>query len=82
MHLVFGGELKSLNEVEFRDSNALDVVGLFADYARAVDAWREAAQRTVDDALMRYFIVPVHTPFDPNAVPSDRALARVSPAAE
>jgi nitrate reductase alpha subunit len=64
MHLVFGGELKSLSGVEFRDANAVDVVGLFADHARAVDAWREAAQRTVDDALMRYFIVPVHTPFD------------------
>jgi hypothetical protein len=67
MHLVFGGELKSLNEIEFRDASALDIVGLFADYAHAVDAWREAAQRTVDDALMRYFIVPVHTPCDPDA---------------
>lgn len=60
LHLVFGGELKSLDGVEFRDGVALDVVGLFADHGRAVDAWREAAQRTVDDAMMRYFIVPVH----------------------
>jgi hypothetical protein len=69
LHLVFGGELKSLNGIEFRDSAALDVVGLFADYAHAVDAWKEAAQRTVDDALMRYFIVPVHPPIDPKVVP-------------
>lgn len=70
LHLVFGGELKSLGEVEFRDANAIDVVGLFADYSHAFDAWREAAQRTVDDALMRYFIVPVHAPLDPNAKPA------------
>jgi hypothetical protein len=70
LHLVFGGELKSLNEVEFRDANAIDVVGLFTEYAHAVDAWREAAQRTVDDAMMRYFIVPVHTPLDPNTAPT------------
>lgn len=70
MHLVFGGELKSLNGVEFRDTNAIDVIGLFTEYAHAFDAWREAAQRTVDDAMMRYFIVPVHTPLDPNATPA------------
>jgi hypothetical protein len=70
LHLVFGGELKSLDEIEFRDANAIDVVGLFAEYAHAVAAWREAAQRTVDDAMMRYFIVPVHAPFDPGTAPS------------
>lgn len=70
LHLVFGGELKSLNEVEFRDVNTIDVVGLFTEYGHAFDAWREAAQRTVDDAMMRYFIVPVHAPVDPNAKPA------------
>ena len=66
LHLVFGGELKSVDSVEFRDVSALDIVGIFPNYASAYDAWKAAAQRTVDNALMRYFIVHMHRLLDPH----------------
>jgi Domain of unknown function (DUF4170) len=65
LHLVFGGELTDLDKVEFSDLAALDIVGVYPNYARAYDAWRDAAQRTVDDAHMRYFIVHLHRLLDP-----------------
>lgn len=65
LHLVFGGELTSLDKVEFRDLKALDLVGIYPNYAQAYDAWKEAAHRTVDDAHMRYFIVHLHRLLDP-----------------
>ncbi len=66
LHLVFGGELKSLSNVNFADPQALHVVGIYADYAHAYSAWRDAAQQTVDNAHMRYFIVPLHELLDPS----------------
>lgn len=65
LHLVFGGELESLESVTFRDIEKLDVVGIFPNYAEAEAAWRGAAQRTVDNALTRYFIVHIHRLLDP-----------------
>lgn len=65
LHLVFGGELVSLDGVEFRDLSALEVVGIFPNYAEALKAWKAAAQRTVDNAHMRYFIVHMHKLLDP-----------------
>ena len=65
LHLVFGGELKSLGGNEFRDLSALDIVGIYPNYAQAYDAWKAAAQRTVDNALMRYYIVHMHRLLDP-----------------
>jgi hypothetical protein len=65
LHLVFGGELTSLDGVEFRDLKALDIVGIYPNYAEACVAWKAAAQRTVDNALMRYFIVHMHRLLDP-----------------
>lgn len=67
LHLVFGGELKSLDSVEFKDVSDLDIVGIFPNYAQAYDAWKAAAQRTVDDAHMRYFIVHMHRLLDPES---------------
>ena len=67
LHLVFGGELTSLSDIEFADLGALDVVGIFPNYAEAHKAWRAAAQRTVDNAHMRYFIVHIHRLIDPQA---------------
>jgi hypothetical protein len=64
---VFGGELESLDSVEFRDLSAIDFVGAFPDYASAHRAWKAKAQATVDNALMRYVIVHAHkllTPVD------------------
>ena len=65
LHLVFGGELKSLDSNEFRDPSKIDVVGIFPDYASAARAWRGKAQATVDNAQTRYFIVHLHRFLDP-----------------
>ncbi len=68
LHLVIGGELKDLgpDAVEFKDLSEIDFVGAFPDYASARDAWRGAAQRTVDNAHMRYFIIHAHRLLDPS----------------
>ena len=65
LHLVFGGELESLDSVEFKDLDKLDIVGVYPNYATAYAAWKGLAQRTVDNALMRYFIVHMHRLLDP-----------------
>ena len=67
LHLVFGGELKKLGGVEFRDLEGLDVVGIFPDFKSAELAWRAKAQATVDNAHMRYFIVHLHRLMEPDA---------------
>ena len=66
LHLVFGGELESLDSVTFRDLSELDIVGIYPDYASAYDAWKGAAQGSVDNAHMRYFIVHIHRLLDPD----------------
>jgi hypothetical protein len=66
LHLVFGGELVSLDGTEFKDPAKLDVVGVFPNYASAYAAWKAKAQQTVDQAEMRYFIVHLHRFFDPS----------------
>ena len=65
LHLVFGGEVENLDDVRFRDVEKLDVVGIFPDYESAQNAWRAKAQQTVDNALMRYFIVHMHRLLEP-----------------
>ena len=65
LHLVFGGELENLDEVTFRDLSALDVVGVFPNYASAHAAWKAKAQSTVDNAQMRYFVVHLHRLLEP-----------------
>jgi hypothetical protein len=60
LHLVFGGELVDPQGTEFRDTNAIDLVGIYPDYRSAYDAWKSKAQATVDDAHMRYFIAHLH----------------------
>jgi hypothetical protein len=66
LHLVFGGELTSLESVDFKDLSKLDIVGIFPNYARAHAAWKARAQATVDNAQMRYFIVHLHRLLDPH----------------
>ena len=56
LHLVFGGELENPSGTKFRDVDDIDIVGIFPDYKSAYDAWKAAAQRTVDNAHMRYFL--------------------------
>jgi len=65
LHLVFGGELKSVASMEFRDLNRLDIVGVYPNYAAAHAVWKGKAQQTVDNAQMRYFIVHLHRLLDP-----------------
>lgn len=66
LHLVFGGELTHLDGTEFRDLSKLDIVGIYPNYAEAHKAWKAAAQRTVDNAQMRYFVVHMHRLLDPD----------------
>jgi hypothetical protein len=67
LHLVFGGELKTLTGTEFRDLDGLDIVGIYPDYKSAQIAWKAKAQATVDNAHMRYFIVHLHRLLEPDA---------------
>ncbi len=60
LHLVFGGELVDPSRNTFRDVSNIDIVGMYPDYKSAYDAWKSAAQRTVDDAHTRYFIAHIH----------------------
>lgn len=66
LHLVMGGRVKDTQGVEFVDLEALDLVGVYPDYATAEDAWRSAAQRTVDDAEMKYVVVHLHRLLEPD----------------
>ncbi|HMB48378.1 MAG TPA: DUF4170 domain-containing protein [Afifellaceae bacterium] len=66
LHLVFGGELDKLDEIHFSDLGALDIVGIYPNYAEAYKAWKDKAQMTVDNAQMRYFIVHMHRLLDPD----------------
>ena len=60
LHLVFGGELVDPSKNVFRDVDDLHVVGIFPDYDSAYNAWKAEAQRTVDNAHMRYYIAHLH----------------------
>jgi hypothetical protein len=76
LHLVFGGELIRLDGTEFRDLSKIDVVGVFPDFASAQAAWRAAAQASVDNAMMRYFIVHLHRYLDPESAVSHDVSGR------
>ncbi|WP_299683899.1 DUF4170 domain-containing protein [uncultured Tateyamaria sp.] len=60
LHLVFGGELVDPSKNVFKDVDDLHVVGIFPDYETAYNAWKAEAQRTVDNAHMRYYIAHLH----------------------
>ncbi len=70
LHLVFGGELTSTEEIEFKDLSKLDIVGIYPNYKAALDAWRGKAQGTVDNAQMRYFVVHIHRLMEPDGINS------------
>ncbi|MCU4179116.1 DUF4170 domain-containing protein [Bosea sp. BH3] len=70
LHLVFGGELDSLEGITFKDLAKLDIVGVFPNYASAHLAWKAKAQQTVDQAQTRYFIVHLHRLLDPETAAS------------
>lgn len=66
LHLVFGGRVSDPRTQDFEDPSALHVVGIFPDYASAEAAWRGEAQRTVDDAQMKYVVVHLHRMLEPD----------------
>ncbi len=90
LHLVLGGELSSLDKIEFRDLDKVHLVGLYPSYAKAYDVWKAAAQATVDNAHMRYFVVHLHRLLDPDEerrprkpkAPARKAAARTKTAAK
>lgn len=65
LHLVLGGELEDVRKTRFKDLSGVDFIGAYPNYAEAYKAWKSAAQRTVDNAHMRYFIIHAHRLFDP-----------------
>lgn len=69
LHLVFGGELTKLGGVAFKDLTKIEIVGMYPNYASAHVAWKAKAQGSVDNAMMRYFIVHLHRLLDPLATP-------------
>lgn len=71
LHLVMGGRVTDPQGVEFQDLNDVHVVGIFPDYATAEEAWRGHAQRTVDDAEMKYVIVHLHRLLEPELPKTD-----------
>jgi hypothetical protein len=73
LHLVFGGELVNPSSTTFRDVGAIHIVGMYPDYDSAYRAWKAEAQRTVDNAHMRYFIAHIHRLCDEEAAGSATA---------
>ena len=67
LHLVFGGRVSDPQTLDFIEPAALDIVGIFPDYASAEAAWRANAQRTVDDATMKYVVVHLHRLLQPGS---------------
>ena len=65
LHLVFGGRVSDPRGLDFTDPDGLNIVGIFPDYASAEKAWRGAAQRTVDDAEMKFVVVHLHRLLEP-----------------
>ena len=68
LHLVFGGRVSDPQTLDFDDLTSIDVVGMFPDYNSAEKAWRAAAQRTVDDAEMKYVVVHLHRLVQPDLI--------------
>ena len=66
LHLVFGGRVKDPQGLEFVNLDKIDMVGMYDNYADAEEAWRAAAQRTVDDAEMKYVVVHLHRLLEPD----------------
>ena len=60
LHLVFGGELVDPSRNVFKSVDDIHIVGMFPDYQTAYNAWKSEAQRTVDNAHMRYYIAHIH----------------------
>jgi hypothetical protein len=67
LHLVFGGRVTDPQTLNFKELEKLDIVGIFPNFASAEEAWRGAAQKTVDDAEMKYVVVHLHRLLQPDS---------------
>jgi hypothetical protein len=65
LHLVFGGRVTDPQGLDF-NLDTIDLVGIYDSFAAAEDAWRGKAQRSVDDAEMKYVIVHLHRLLEPD----------------
>ncbi len=65
LHLVMGGRVKDPRSLEFENLDQIDLVGVYPSYSQAEEVWRSCAQRTVDDAEMKYVIVHLHRLLEP-----------------
>ncbi|MFM5908521.1 MAG: DUF4170 domain-containing protein [Novosphingobium sp.] len=65
LHLVMCGRVADPQGLQFVDLEKMDLVGVYGSYADAEEAWRGRAQRTVDDAEMKYVIVHLHRLLEP-----------------
>lgn len=74
LHLVIGGRVRDPRGVDFVDPAAMEFVGIFPDYASAEKAWRAAAQRTVDDAEMKFVVVHLHRLLEPDLLKPAAAI--------
>ena len=68
LHLVFGGRVRDPQGLDFVDLEKIDLVGVYPSFAEAEEAWRGKAQRTVDDAEMKYVVVHLHRLLQPDVV--------------
>ena len=66
LHLVMGGRVENPQSLDFNDLDNIDFIGVFPNYEEAEEAWRGAAQRTVDDAEMKYVVVHLHRLLEPD----------------
>jgi hypothetical protein len=66
LHLVFGGEVRDPQGLDFVATKDLDIVGIYPSYAEAYKAWRGASQRHVDHANIKYVVVHLHRLLDPS----------------
>lgn len=57
LHLVLGGPVSDPRHFDFKSADDIDIVGVFADYHSAHQAWESSSRRTIDDAEMKYIIV-------------------------
>lgn len=65
LHLVFGGHVDDPTTLDFKDTENLDIVGIYPNNAEAMKAWRSASHAHVDNAHMKYVIVHMHRMLDP-----------------
>lgn len=71
IHLVMGGRVKDPRGLDYENLDQVDLVGVYPNYEEAEDVWRSNAQRTVDDAEMKYVIVHLHKLLEPELPAED-----------